>query len=117
MAMITARYAPPPPPGLAPPHLWGDPRIVSERLGSAVKEITFDRSTMIVPALSPQHFRSLLERAAGPMIKLVESLSDDPTKLAAFRREYDELIAEYYENNLVRLDYLMTRATKASTAL
>src|SRR6185503_14963347 len=35
MFMITMRYAPPPPPGIAPPPLWGDPKIVSERLGTA----------------------------------------------------------------------------------
>jgi SAM-dependent methyltransferase len=113
MFMITARYAPPPPPGVAPPPQWGDPGIVSQRLGSAVKNIVFDRATMLVPALSPQHFRTRLERSAGPLIKLVESLSaGDPEKLTAFRREYDALIEEYYEENTVRQDYLLTRASK-----
>jgi SAM-dependent methyltransferase len=112
--MITARYAPPPPPGLAPPPLWGDPRIVSERLGNAVQEIIFDRGTMRVPALSPQHFRTMFEKTAGPVIKVVESLStSDPAKLAKFRGEYEALIAEYLEENLVRQDYLLTRASKA----
>ena len=111
--MVTARYAPPPPPGVAPPPQWGDPGIVSQRLGNAVKDIVFDRATMLVPALSPQHFRTTLERTAGPLIKVVESLSaSDPEKLAAFRREYDALIAEYYEKNTVRQDYLLTRASK-----
>ena len=31
MFAVTARYAPAPPPGVAPPPQWGDPRIVSER--------------------------------------------------------------------------------------
>jgi SAM-dependent methyltransferase len=113
MFMISARYAPPPPPGLAPPPQWGDPRIVSERLGNAVKEIVFDRGRMLIPALSPQHYRSFLEKTAGPIIKVVESLSaSDPEKLKAFRGEYEALIAEYYEDNLVRQDYLLTRASK-----
>jgi SAM-dependent methyltransferase len=113
MFMITARYAPPPPPGVAPPPQWGDPGVVSQRLGSAVKDIVFDRATMLAPALSPQHFRTRLERSAGPLIKLVESLSaSDPEKLTAFRREYDALIEEYYEENTVRQDYLLTRASK-----
>jgi SAM-dependent methyltransferase len=113
MFMITARYAPPPPPGVAPPPQWGDPAIVSERLGGAVKDIVFDRATMRVPALSPQHFREKFERTAGPVIKVVESLSaSDPAKLAAFRAEYDALIVEYFEENTVRQDYLLTRASK-----
>jgi SAM-dependent methyltransferase len=113
MFTITARYAPPPPPGAAPPPQWGDPGIVSQRLGNAVKDILFARGTMLVPALSPQHFRTRLEQTAGPLIKLVESLSaSDPEKLAAFRKEYEALIAEYYEENMVRQDYLLTRASK-----
>ena len=113
MFMITARYAPPPPPGVAPPPQWGDPGIVLERLGKAVKDVVFDRATMRVPALSPQHFRTTLERTAGPVIKVVESLSaSDPAKLAAFRSEYEALISEYYAENTVRQNYLLTRAVK-----
>jgi SAM-dependent methyltransferase len=113
MFALTARYAPPPPPGVSPPTQWGDPRIVSERLGSAVKNIVFDRGTMRVPALSPPHLRATIERTAGPVIKMVESLaSGDPAKLAAFRSEFEALAAEYLEDNVVRQDYLLTRATK-----
>lgn len=113
MFMVTARYAPPPPPGAAPPPQWGNPQIVSERLGSAVKDIVFDRARMLVPALSPQHFRMNMEKTAGPVIKMVESLStSDPAKLAQFRAEYESLVAEYYEDNTIRQDYLLTRATK-----
>jgi SAM-dependent methyltransferase len=113
MFAITARYAPPPPPGLAPPPQWGDPKIVGERLGGAVKDIVFDRGTMRVPALSPQHFRANFEKTAAPVIKVVESLAvGDPARLAEFRGEYEALIAEYHEENIVRQDYLLTRATK-----
>ena len=113
MFAITARYAPPPPPGVAPPSQWGDPTIVTERLGAAVTDLLFDRGTMSVPTLSPQHFRANLERTAGPLIKLVETLAaNDPQKLAQFRREYETLVAEYYADNLVRQDYLLTRAKK-----
>jgi hypothetical protein len=78
-----------------------------------VKDIIFDLATMYVPALSPQHFRTNLERGAGPLIKVVESLAArDPTKLMALRNECDALVAEYYEENMVRQGYLLTRATK-----
>src|SRR5256885_16021420 len=39
---VTTRYMPPPPPGVMPPILWGDPNIIRERLGSAVRDIIFD---------------------------------------------------------------------------
>src|SRR5437588_638062 len=102
-----------PPPGVSPSPQWGDVAIVRERLGSAVKDIVFDRACMLFPALSVQNYRDHLERTAGPMLKLVESLlTSDPARLAQFRGEYDALIAPYFEDNVVRQDYLLTRAVK-----
>jgi SAM-dependent methyltransferase len=113
MFVLTSRYMPPPPPGVLPPHLWGDPAVVRERLGDRVRDITFDRGTMQVPALSPEHFCAFLERTAGPIIKVVEMLSAaDPEKLRTFRAEVAGLAAEYLEGNVVRQGYLITRATK-----
>jgi SAM-dependent methyltransferase len=110
---LTSRYMPPPPPGVSPPMQWGDPNIVRDRLGTAVRDIVFDRAVMLVPALSPAHHRISTERTAGPIVKLVESLAaSDPGRLAAFRREYDALSAEYFEENVIRQDYLITRAAK-----
>lgn len=109
---ITARYAPPPP-GVPPPTLWGDPGVVTQRLGQSVRDVVFDRATMLVPALSPQHFRTTLETTAGPMIKVIETLSTEPEKLAEYRHEFDSLIAEYFGENTVRQGYLLTRASKA----
>ena len=114
MFALIARYAPPPPPGVAPPGQWGDPKVVTERLGDKVKDISFDRATMITPALSPQHHRTIFGRTVGPVIKIFETLSvSDPERLATFCREYDALAAEYMADNTLRQDYLMTRATKA----
>jgi len=114
MFALTARYAPPPPPGVSPPPLWGDPAIVRERLGDKVKDLTFDRGLMLMNALSPQALRHVSEQTAGPMRKLVEALSaSDPAKLEAFRAEHDALAAVYFEDNQVRQNFLLTRATKA----
>jgi SAM-dependent methyltransferase len=107
------RYMPPPPQGVAPPMAWGDPNVVRERLGTAVKDLVFDRARMLVPALSPQHNRRMAERTGGPLVKLVESLTaTDPARLAAFRREFETIVADYFEDNTVRQDYLLSRATK-----
>lgn len=110
---LVSRYMPPPPPGVSPPPQWGDPSIVRERLGDAVTDIVFDRDRMLFPTLSLQHYRALIEKTAGPMLKLVEMLSkSDPAKLAQFRREYDAMITPYFEDNVARQDYLLTRAIK-----
>jgi len=111
---LVARYAPPPPAGVAPPPLWGDPNVVRDRLGNVVREIVFDRDCMLAPALSPRHYRVFFERSAGPVIRLVETLrASDPARLSELRREFETLVGEYLRDNLVRQDYLLTRAIKA----
>jgi len=110
---IVRKYAPKPAMEVPPPPLWGDPNVVRERLGAGVKDIVFDRASMLTTALSPQHYREFHERTAGPVLKLVAHLSaKDPARLATFRGEIEALLAEYLEDNVVRQDYLLTRATK-----
>lgn len=113
MFALTMSYLPPPPPGAGVPTHWGDPAIVRQRLGSAVKDILFDSARMLVPALSPSHQRLLSEKSSGAIVRLVADLEmSDPARLEQFRREYDALANEYFENNFLRQDYLITRATK-----
>ena len=111
---LSSRYMPTPPLEVAPPVLWGDPNVVRQRLGDQVREIEFDRQTMLVPALSLQHFRLNVERSAGPMVKVIQVLSaTNPDALREFRQEFDSIVAQYYDHNIVRQSYLMTRAVKA----
>jgi len=110
---LVARYLPPPPPGVSPPIQWGEPATVRERLGPAVRDLTFDRDVMVISVLSPQHYRAMAEKLSGPVIKLVQMLeSSDPGKLAEFRREYDAIAADYFEMNMLRSPFLMSRAIK-----
>ncbi len=111
--MIQARYSPPPTPGVAPPIQWGDPNVIRQRLGDAVDDIVFDRDYILIPALSPRHYREAREKASGTMIKVVENLAaTDPARLQQFRQELDESAALYLRDNTVRQDYLLTRARK-----
>lgn len=104
------RNSPPPPPGAAPPPQWGNPAVVTERLAAGFDAPFFARRTMFFPALSLEHFREFMEHSVGPMQKLVEGLAGDAHKLAAVRAEFVALAKPYYADNLVRQDYLMTRA-------
>jgi SAM-dependent methyltransferase len=111
MFALVARYMPPPP-GVAPPPAWGDPAVVRERLGAAVTQLEFDRGDMIVPTLSPAHYRAYMEVTAGPVIKLVSTLANEPARLQEFRAEMDTLIARWFSDNQVRQSFLMSRAIK-----
>jgi SAM-dependent methyltransferase len=117
MFKLVSDYLPPPPAGTepaAPPILWGDPNIVRERLGAAVKDLTFDRDTLTGAALSIAHFRTAQEKTIGPLTKLVASLEGDPGKLAELRDAFDRLARDAYDeiDNTIRMPFLLTRATK-----
>ncbi|TPW16682.1 MAG: hypothetical protein FD129_666 [bacterium] len=114
MFALVGRYMPPLPPGVSPPPQWGDPSIVRERLGAGVTDITFDRGVMRAPNLSVQHFRVFMEQNIGPIMKVLQVHAGEPDKLARFRRELDAITAIYFDpaENIVRQDYLQTRATK-----
>ncbi len=110
---LMGRYAPPPPAGVSPPPQWGDPNIVRERLGAAVRDLAFTRNTMFFPTLSPQHYRVQMAENFGPAKKLFENLNaNEPAKAAALRHEIDLLASAYFEDNRVRQDFLITRAVK-----
>jgi SAM-dependent methyltransferase len=102
----------PPPAGASSPVQWGDPTIVRERLGEAVKDLTFDRSAIFTPGLSPKQIALRFEENAAPVIKVVQKFKDDPVKLSEFRDQLEQLVETYFDGNRVRQDYLMTRAIK-----
>jgi SAM-dependent methyltransferase len=110
---LALSYLPAPPVVVADPMLWGDPAVVRQRLGDAVSNLVFDRGCMQVYALSPQHLRFTIERTVGPVLKVVEMLStSDPERLKVFRSQFDAIASAYFANNIVRQDYLLTRAIK-----
>jgi ubiquinone/menaquinone biosynthesis C-methylase UbiE len=108
---LMAKYVTPPA-GVAPPILWGDVTTVRDRLGGAVKDLHFERGIMAIPALSPEHFMAWQTKKIGPLIKTVGALQKEPAKLESYLKESGELIASYLVDNVVRHEYLLTRATK-----
>lgn len=103
----------PPPEGVSPPPLWGDPNIIRERLGDRVENIVFDEQCLLSPSLSPGHSVLKFETTAGPLVKLKEKLEvEDPKKLEEFRSEFRALVSHYRRGNTVYQHFLMTRAQK-----
>ena len=112
MFALVSRYLPAMPDGVRSPIEWGDPHIVRERLGTAIGDLRFDRGCLRFPALSPAHARGFMERNAAPVMKVVETLTGDIARLAQFRDEFDALATQYFHDNFVRQDFLMSRAVK-----
>ena len=100
------------PEGAAPPPAWGNPDIVRDRLGEAVRDLQFTYGEMQIPTLSPQHYRANMEQNAAPVMKAVEALQDRPDALATFRKELENIVARFFSDNVVRQNFLMSRAIK-----
>ena len=83
-----------------------------ERLGDAVRDLQFEHGVLQFQALSPRHMRLFLESNAGPFQNLVRALADQPDRLAALHEELDTLIGRYFHENIVRQEFLMSRAFK-----
>jgi L-2-hydroxyglutarate oxidase LhgO len=111
MFSLVAKYLPPPE-GVSPPPLWGNPMFVSEQLGNAVKDLVFDQGVMNFPALSLGHYRQSVETTVGPVLKLVQDSKNNSERLNQFRSELESLAAQYYLDNYIHQHYLMTRAIK-----
>jgi len=108
---LIAKYVPPPQ-GIPSPVQWGDVAIVRQRLGDSVKDLHQERGIMGIPALSPRHLRLFQEAKAGPFVRTVQALQQDPARLEAWRNEMDEVLGEYMHDNVVHHEYLLTRAIK-----
>lgn len=110
---LLSQYVPAPPPDVSPPPHWGDPNIVRERLGGAVRELLFARNVMQIQTLSPQHYRQFMEANFGPAQRVLQGLdTEDPAKAATLRKDIETLVADYFSDNVLRQDFLMTRAIK-----
>ena len=108
---LNAKYVPPPQ-GVPSPVQWGDVATVRQRLGDSVINLHSERGIMGIPALSPKHLRLFQEAKTGPFIRAVQALQHEPARLEAWRKEVDEMVSEYLHDNVVRHEYLLTRAIK-----
>lgn len=108
---LVAKYLPPPE-GVSPPPLWGDPKFVIQQLGDNIVDLVFDQGIMNFPALSLGHYRQSVETTIGPVLKLVQDSQNDKARLTQFRSELESLAAQYYFDNHIHQHYLMSRAIK-----
>jgi SAM-dependent methyltransferase len=112
---LAGRQLPPPPPGVpsaAPPSEWGDPEVVRQRLGDEVTDLSFARGEMVVPALSPEHVRRVMETTIGPLMRLMDGLRSAPEKLETLRSQVLAIGRDYWRENRMHQAYLMARAKK-----
>ncbi|PZG21919.1 SAM-dependent methyltransferase [Micromonospora craterilacus] len=85
-------YAAPPPPGVQPPPLWGDPDHVGALLGDRVVAVHAERRTVRVDRFAtPEQFRDYFKQNYGPVVAAYRNLGDDAARVADFDRDLVEL--------------------------
>jgi hypothetical protein len=93
---------------------WGVPSKIKELLYD-VNSIIFERDTIDYPILSPNHYWEEMSTKSGSMIQLIRALVKENKleEIELIRKDYLKTLEPYMHDNIVRLGYLLTIATKA----
>lgn len=109
---ITSRYAPPPPPGLVSPMLWGDESVVREHFGADVALSTTKRTLRFDIPLGPSETEEYFRQHIGPTQIILRQL-DGQRQQALI----DEMAAHWARHNrgdsqrtIVHAEYLEVHA-------
>jgi SAM-dependent methyltransferase len=92
---LLAPYAPAPPPGAAPPVLWGQEEHVRELFGAGVNELQMRRRSYVERAASPEDYCRLFRETFGPLIAIRASLEREPERQARLDRDFLEAVVRW----------------------
>ena len=99
------------------PMQWGNPDSIQKLVvdgGSSdvsIEDIHFERRVVKIPVLSPNHYWARTSTKSGSVIQAIQAIKE-PSKIEALKKDVLEAIFPYYTDNELRLDYLITVATK-----
>jgi ubiquinone/menaquinone biosynthesis C-methylase UbiE len=111
-------YAPPPPPGVQAPPLWGSEAHLRSLFGQRITDLDARRATVTIDCFTtPEQFRDFFKANYGPTVAAYRALADRPDRTAALDRDLVELARRYDEGTdrtVMRWEYLL--ATTRRTA-
>ncbi|GEK80202.1 class I SAM-dependent methyltransferase [Agrococcus baldri] len=111
MFRVMKPFAPAPPPGAQSAVLWGSEEHVRELLGERV-ELSFEKELLDVRRFADgAAFRDFFKASYGPTIVAYRGIADDPERVAELDAGLAELGDRCREDDLVRLEYLVTTGT------
>jgi hypothetical protein len=101
---------------LPSPIQWGNPDIINRLVldginKGVIEDIHFEHWILKIPVLSPNHYWTRTSTKSGPVIQAIQAIKEQ-SKIEALKKDVLEAIAPYYKDNVLRLDYLITMATK-----
>jgi ubiquinone/menaquinone biosynthesis C-methylase UbiE len=102
---VLAPYMPPPPPGWAPPVLWGSEQHVRKLFGDRVDSLDLARREYVerVPG-GPQKYRDFFKETFGPVVALYQGL--EPERRAALDRDFTEFATRANSGRLDAAEYV-----------
>ena len=111
---LTAKYLPPPPPGLKPPFLWGTEDRLQELLGEGVSSLEVQRRSFVFLYPSPQFYIDLSREHVAVIRLALEGL--DASKQEALLSDLEAIVHRFNhsgdETMVVPSDYLEVVAVR-----
>ena len=111
---LTAKYLPPPPPGLKPPFLWGTEERLHELLGEGVSSLEVQRRSFVFRYPSPQFYIDLSQEHVAVIRLALEGL--DESKREALLSDLEDIVHRFNrsgdETMVVPSDYLEVVAVR-----
>jgi len=95
MFRVNAKYNPPPP-GTAPPSMWGDEAVVRERMAPYAREFRFERREHVFRARTAEDWLAFMREYFGPMRVAWEKL--DQSRREAMTQDLLALLAEFNQS-------------------
>ena len=113
LSEIVSKYNPLPSSEAFSPYNWGEPEKVKQLL-PGIKDIFFERGTINIPVLSPNHYWQDTITKAGFMIQIINTLKKQHNyeRIELFRKDYIKTFQQYISDNMLRMGYLITVAKK-----
>ncbi len=113
LSEVVSKYNPFPASEVFSPYNWGNPEKVKQLL-PGIKDIFFERDTINMPVLSPNHYWQDTITKAGFMIQIINTLKKQHNykRIELFRKDYVKTLKPYMSDNVLRMGYLIVMAKK-----
>jgi ubiquinone/menaquinone biosynthesis C-methylase UbiE len=93
---VMAPYAPPPPPGVESPFLWGDEEHVGSLFGDRVGSLQLSREALAIEHFQdPLDYREYMKENYPPTIAIYAHVAGDPDRVAALDHDFVELVTKW----------------------
>lgn len=113
LSEVVSRYNPFGPSKEFKPGNWGSPDKIQQLLPE-LNELFFERGTIEIPVMSPNHYWHDTTHKSGYLMKIIKSLENQNKHdiIEKLRKEFIETLEIYFSDNRLRFGYLLAVGKK-----